>query len=66
ALLSYAASFVVRFMKWPWHRFERRYLLWPVFLLTIESGNIIGKLYGLLATRCYRKSLWSSRLTRRR
>ena len=39
---------------WPGRGFDRRYLLWPLFLLTIESGNIMGKLDGLLMTHCYR------------
>ena len=60
ALLSYVASFVTRFIGWPWHRFERRYLLWPLFLLVVESGNIMGKLAGLLMTRCYRHNPFRS------
>jgi glycosyltransferase involved in cell wall biosynthesis len=60
ALLSYVASIVTRFISWPWHRFERRYLLWPLFLLVVESGNVMGKLDGLLATRCYRRNPFRS------
>lgn len=62
ALLSYVASIVTRFIRWPWHRFERRYLLWPLFLLTVESGNIMGKLEGLLMTRFYRHNPFQSAL----
>jgi glycosyltransferase involved in cell wall biosynthesis len=56
ALASYLLSVVTRFIRWPWRGFERRYLFWPLFLLTIESGSIIGKLDGLLATRWYRRN----------
>lgn len=56
ALLSYVISLVTRFIRWPLHRFERRYLLWPIFLMAVESGNVLGKLDGLLATRFYRRN----------
>jgi glycosyltransferase involved in cell wall biosynthesis len=54
ALLSYVLAAITRFLRWPWHHFELRYVIWPWFLFVVESGNLVGKLDGLLATGFYR------------
>lgn len=45
ALLSYTIAFVVR-----------RDRQWPLFLMTIELGNVVGKLEALVATRGCRRN----------
>lgn len=45
--------------------FDRRYVLWPVFLVTIESGNLLGKIEGLFLTLgCRRNPFPNGRLGR--
>jgi glycosyltransferase involved in cell wall biosynthesis len=56
AIASYLASFLMRVVTTPFRRTARRHLLWPLFLLTVEVGNVTGKLSALVATRCYRRN----------
>jgi cellulose synthase/poly-beta-1,6-N-acetylglucosamine synthase-like glycosyltransferase len=60
AIASYLVSFTVRVATAPFRRTDRAHLLWPLFLLTVEVGNVAGKLLALLATRCYRRNPYAS------
>jgi len=57
---SYVIGFVWRTCVSCVRGFDRRYLLWPLFLLTIESGNVAGKLGALIATRFYRRNPYAN------
>jgi glycosyltransferase involved in cell wall biosynthesis len=66
AIASYLASIVIRFAMWPFRRTSLQDQLWPLFLLTAESGNMTGKILGLVTTRCYRHNPYrNSRLINR-
>jgi cellulose synthase/poly-beta-1,6-N-acetylglucosamine synthase-like glycosyltransferase len=56
ACASYVLSFIFRLAAWPFRRSDRRELLWPVFLLAVEVGNLAGKISGLARTRYYRRN----------
>jgi glycosyltransferase involved in cell wall biosynthesis len=60
AIASYVAGFLLRAVRSLFRGFDRREILWPVFLLVAETGNVAGKLGGLVATRCYRRNPWSN------
>ena len=60
AMLSYVAGFAWRLVSSLVRGFDGRYLLWPLFLLTVESGNVAGKLEGLIATRFYRRNPYAN------
>lgn len=65
AMVSYGASLAYRSMRSPFVGFDRRYLLWPLFLFAVEAGNVVGKLEGLVATRgCRRNPYPNPRLGR--
>jgi glycosyltransferase involved in cell wall biosynthesis len=52
AIGTYILSFGWRLVTSP----RRRSLLWPLFLLTVETGNLTGKISALLSTRWYRRN----------
>ncbi|MGH7488382.1 MAG: glycosyltransferase, partial [Thermoanaerobaculia bacterium] len=60
AMASYVAGFFLRSGLSVFRGFDRRYVLWPLFLLAAESGNVIGKLGGLVATRYYRRNPYAN------
>ena len=53
ACVTYVLGFAWRFMSGP---FDRRRFLWPLFLLTVETGNLAGKVGGLWSTRFHRRN----------
>lgn len=65
AMGSYIAALAFRSAVSLLRGFDRRYVLWPLFLLTVESGAVAGKLEGLLKTRgCRRNPFPNPRLGR--
>lgn len=65
AMASYVVSLFVRAARSVVRGIDRRYLLWPAFLLAAESGNVRGKIEGLLRTRgCRRNPFPNARLER--
>lgn len=67
AIGTYIVSLIVRGIRFVLGKRDRRYLLWPWFLLVAEAGNVLGKLDGLIATRYYRRNPWANpRLASRR
>ena len=56
AMGSYGVSLTYRVMRSTLRGFDRRYVLWPWFLFTVEAGNVAGKLEGLIATRGFRRN----------
>ncbi|MGZ7078243.1 MAG: glycosyltransferase [Thermoanaerobaculia bacterium] len=60
AMASYIASLVLRTGTCVIRGFDRRYILWPLFLFVAELGNVVGKLGGLIATRYYRHNPYSN------
>jgi cellulose synthase/poly-beta-1,6-N-acetylglucosamine synthase-like glycosyltransferase len=60
AMVSYVASFCLRAVKSISSGVDRRYVLWPVFLLVAESANVFGKLRGLIASRYYRRNPYAN------
>jgi glycosyltransferase involved in cell wall biosynthesis len=62
ANVSYLGSFAFRLtVSLLRLRVDRRYVLWPLFLLTAESGNVGGKLLAMLRTRYYRRNPYPNR-----
>lgn len=61
ALLTYILSFLWRLIRFPFRRDSGDWLLWPVFMFTIESANLAGKLRGLVHTRWFRRNPYPSR-----
>ena len=59
ALAKYVCSFVYRSVVWLLCRREREYPLWPLLWLVAEGGNLLGKLRGLIATRCFHRNPYS-------
>ena len=57
ALGTYCLSLVVRLCRWRRWQSDRMYLAWPVFWFVLDSGNLLGKLEALIATRCFQKDL---------
>jgi len=67
AIGSYVAAAGFRGIASVFRGFDRRYVLWPVFLLVIECGNLLGKVEGLIRTRgCRRNPFPNPRLGRAR
>jgi len=65
AMTTYVLSFAVRCCVSVFRGFDRRNLFWPVFLFAIESGNLLGKVEGLISTRgCRRNPFPNPRLGR--
>jgi glycosyltransferase involved in cell wall biosynthesis len=60
AMASYVASFVLRAGMSVIRGFDRRYILWPLFLFVAELGNVVGKVGGLIATRYYRHNPYAN------
>lgn len=60
ALATYVAGFTVRIGRALVQGFDRRVILWPLFLFAAESGNITGKIRGLIATRYYRRNPYAN------
>jgi glycosyltransferase involved in cell wall biosynthesis len=60
ALASYAAGFALRVGRSLVRGFDRRVVLWPLFLFAAESGNMAGKIRGLIATRYYRRNPYAN------
>jgi glycosyltransferase involved in cell wall biosynthesis len=60
AMASYVAGLCLRSVLSAFRGLDRRYVLWPLFLLTAESGNVVGKLGGLVATRYYRRNPYAN------
>jgi cellulose synthase/poly-beta-1,6-N-acetylglucosamine synthase-like glycosyltransferase len=60
AIGTYLLSFSWRLMTSPFRRDRRRLLLWPLFLLTVESGNLTGKVSSLIATSFYRRNPYAN------
>jgi cellulose synthase/poly-beta-1,6-N-acetylglucosamine synthase-like glycosyltransferase len=60
AIGTYLLSFGWRLLTSPLRREHRRRLAWPLFLLTVETGSVTGKLAGLLATRWYRRNPYAN------
>lgn len=60
AMASYVIGFLWRSGVSLFRGFDRRYVLWPLFLLTVESGNFLGKVGALFATRFYRRNPYSN------
>ena len=58
ALLTYLVSIVYRFLISRFKRRELDYLLWPILWFVAESGNLVGKLEAIWATRFYRQKFW--------
>ncbi|MEA2570818.1 MAG: hypothetical protein QOI24_2819 [Acidobacteriota bacterium] len=56
AIGTYVLSFGWRLVTSP----TRRRLLWPLFLLTVETGNLTGKLSALVSTRWYRRNPYAN------
>lgn len=54
ALGTYILSFGIRLLRWRRWRLDRLYLASPVLWFVLESGNLIGKLEALIATRGFR------------
>jgi GT2 family glycosyltransferase len=65
AIASYVLGLIVRSVLSPIRGGDRRYLLWPVFLLVVESGSLTGKVEGLLVTRGWRRQPTLGDFTRR-
>ena len=65
ALVTYVLGFGLRCCVSVFRGFDRRYVLWPVFLFAIESGNLLGKIEGLVLTLgCTRNPFPNPRLGR--
>jgi len=63
AMMTYCLALIYRTAVSPFRGFDRKYVLWPVFLMTVESGNVLGKVYGLIASRgCRRNPYPNARL----
>jgi glycosyltransferase involved in cell wall biosynthesis len=60
AIASYVAGLLLRGTKALFGRGDRRYVLWPWFLLVVETGNVLGKIDGWIATRYYRRNPWAN------
>jgi cellulose synthase/poly-beta-1,6-N-acetylglucosamine synthase-like glycosyltransferase len=61
ALFTYASAFLRRCLTWPWRRYTKRELLWPLLWLVAEGGSLLGKLEGLVATRFLTRNPFPSR-----
>lgn len=55
SLLTYCLSFSKRALTWPITRQRRKEMLWPLFWLTVEGANVLGKMQGLWRTRLFSK-----------
>ncbi|HEV7238274.1 MAG TPA: glycosyltransferase [Thermoanaerobaculia bacterium] len=55
AMATYVASFLFHVVASVTRGIDRRRILWPLFLLTTELGNVVGKIGGLIATHYYRR-----------
>ena len=67
AMMSYVVALILRAGMSAIRGFDRRYVLWPLFLLTVEAGNVVGKLGALITTRYYRRNPYANpRLERSR
>lgn len=55
ALGTYCLSFGVRLRRWRRWRRDRLYIAFPILWFVLESGNLIGKLEALVATRGFRR-----------
>jgi len=65
ALCSYGMSFAARMAMSFLRGFDLRHVAWPIFLMVVESGNIAGRITGLLITRgCRRNPFPNTRLGR--
>ena len=67
AIATYVGSFAFRALASPFRRLVRpgrsdrsRSALWPLFLLTAESGNLLGKSIALLRTRGCRRNPYAN------
>jgi glycosyltransferase involved in cell wall biosynthesis len=60
ALVTYMLAFLRRCVTWPIHREGSRKTLWPLLLLVAESGNLQGKVQGLIATRLFSRNPYTS------
>jgi cellulose synthase/poly-beta-1,6-N-acetylglucosamine synthase-like glycosyltransferase len=54
ALGRYGMSFMVRLTRRGRWKLDRHYLAWPALRFVLESGNLVGKLQGVFATRGFR------------
>ena len=65
AIGTYLAGLLYRSAIAPFRGFDRRFVAWPVFLLFVEVGNVVGKIDGLIRTRgCRRNPFPNARLGR--
>jgi cellulose synthase/poly-beta-1,6-N-acetylglucosamine synthase-like glycosyltransferase len=56
ALLVYVSSFCIRLLRWRRWRSDHLYLASPALWFVLESGNLVGKLQGLVNTRFFRRN----------
>lgn len=56
AVASYVAGLLFRGTVCAYCGFDRRYLMWPLFLLVVETGNMTGKVEGWILTRGHRRN----------
>ena len=61
ALITYVLSFLRRCLTWPILRHSRKEMRWPLLWLVAESGNMLGKIQGLVITRGFRRNPFLSR-----
>jgi glycosyltransferase involved in cell wall biosynthesis len=60
ALITYVLSFLRRCVTWPIRRHSRKEMRWPLLWLVAESGDLLGKIQGLIATRFFQRNPFSS------
>lgn len=61
AVIIYILAFLRRCLTWPVQRYSRKVLLWPLLLLIAESGDLLGKIQGLISTRFFRRNPFVSK-----
>ncbi len=61
AQIIYLLSFSRRSMPWLKYKYNRRERIWPLLHLTAETGNLVGKFEGLLATRFFSRHPFPTR-----
>ncbi len=55
ALLVYAISFCFRLLRSTFVQWDAEYVLHPILLFVVESGNLLGKIRGIVQTRGFRR-----------
>jgi cellulose synthase/poly-beta-1,6-N-acetylglucosamine synthase-like glycosyltransferase len=66
AVTVYLLAFAKRLLLVPTRRTSRRDFVWPLLWAIADSGSLVGKCHGLVATRFFRRNPFPSRMDIRR